>query len=119
MNDDLVAVLKELTRRRGLTPSQLAADMGVSPASVSRWLSGKQKPSFESCLKLAAYTDIPLERILSIVGHLLTLVDRKFAEWPDFREYAKVKYPRELDDDLITLIEDLIERRRRRNASNR
>jgi len=30
---------------------------------------------------------------------------------PDFREYGLQKYP-ELDEDLITTIEDLIERRR-------
>jgi len=31
---------------------------------------------------------------------------------PEFREYARQKYPTELDEDLITMIEDLIERRR-------
>jgi len=31
---------------------------------------------------------------------------------PEFREYARQKYPNELDEDLITMIEDLIERRR-------
>jgi len=30
---------------------------------------------------------------------------------PEFRQYARQKYP-ELDEDLITMIEDLIERRR-------
>jgi len=35
---------------------------------------------------------------------------------PDFREYVKRKYPRELDDDLVTIIEDLIERRRGKNG---
>jgi hypothetical protein len=32
--------------------------------------------------------------------------------WPEFREYASKKYAEELDEDLITVIEDLIERRR-------
>ena len=31
---------------------------------------------------------------------------------PEFREYALQKHPNELDEDLITMIEDLIERRR-------
>ena len=31
---------------------------------------------------------------------------------PEFREYARQKYPDELDEDLITMIEDLIECRR-------
>ena len=35
-------------------------------------------------------------------------------EWPEFRDYALLKYPHELDEDLITMIEDLIERRRQK-----
>ncbi|GAI54917.1 unnamed protein product, partial [marine sediment metagenome] len=34
-------------------------------------------------------------------------------ELPEFREYAERKYP-ELDEDLITMIEDLIEREKQR-----
>ncbi len=34
------------------------------------------------------------------------------SKWPGFREYAYQKYPNELNEDLITMIEDLIERRR-------
>ncbi len=39
-------------------------------------------------------------------------------KWPEFREYARQKYP-ELDEDLITMIEDLIERRRAKRNSRR
>lgn len=49
-----------------------------------------------------------------MAGHLPPLPDRGPVEWPEFREYAKRKYAAELDEDLITMIEDLIERRRRR-----
>lgn len=97
-------------------PSQFAADVGVSHTSVSRWLSGKDKPSFTSCVKLANYTRVPLQRVLHIVGHLIPVEEKAAGELPDFREYVKRKYPRELDDDLVTLIEDLIERRRERNG---
>ena len=38
---------------------------------------------------------------------------------PGFREYARQKYPKELDEDLITMIEDLIERRRASNRNNK
>lgn len=117
MNGELVVFLKEVMRRRHVLPSKLAADLDVSHTSVSRWLSGKQKPSFESCVKLATYAEVGLERVLSIVGRMPPLTAGSPTEWPDFREYAKKKYPRELDDDLITLIEDLIERRRGRNRS--
>jgi hypothetical protein len=40
--------------------------------------------------------------------------DSSPVEWPEFREYARKKYGKELDEDLIAMIEDLIERRRSR-----
>jgi len=95
-------------------PSQLAADLGVSHATVGRWLSNDDVPSVQSCRKLAEYSGVPLEKILSIVGHLPRIAEREPPEWPEFREYARRKYPNELDEDLITMIEDLIERRRGR-----
>ncbi|MFC1965065.1 hypothetical protein ACFLWG_03590 [Chloroflexota bacterium] len=46
------------------------------------------------------------------IVHLSVLKNRQPAELPEFREYARQKYPDSLDDDLITMIEDLIERGR-------
>ena len=114
--EDLIAFLQDLMRRRGLLPSQLASGLGVSHATVSRWLTRDDRPSPRSCQKLAAYAGVPLERVLSLAGHLPSLPDKGPPEWPEFREYAKRKYPEELDEDLITMIEDLIERRRRRGG---
>ena len=101
-------------RRRRRLPSQLAADLGISHATASRWLSGEDVPSTRSCRKLAEYSGVPLEKVLSIVGHLPRVAEAGHAEWPEFREYALQKYPDELDEDLITMIEDLIERRRQK-----
>jgi len=53
-----------------------------------------------------------LEKILSLAGHLPQITSNKPSEYPEFRDYARQKYPGELDEDLVTLIEDLIERRR-------
>jgi len=110
-----IAYLQELMRLRGRLPSQFAADLGVSHTSVSRWLSGKDRPSLVSCVKLANYTGVPLQRVLHSVGYLIPLEETTASELPDFQEYVKRKYPQELDDDLVTLIEDLMERRRGRN----
>jgi len=101
-------------RRRKRLPSQLASDLGVSHATVSRWLSDKDIPSIKSCQKLAEYSGVPLEKIFSLAGHLPKVAEKGPPEWPEFREYARGKYPAELDDDLITMIEDLIERRRQK-----
>ena len=110
----IVSFLKEVMRRRKRLPSQLAADLGVSHATVSRWLSGEDVPNTRSCRRLADYTGVPLETVLSVVGYLPRVAEKKAPEWPEFREYASQKYPTELDEDLITMIEDLIERRRGR-----
>jgi transcriptional regulator with XRE-family HTH domain len=110
----VVSFLKEVMRRRKRLPSQLAADLGVSHATVSRWLSDKDIPNTRSCYKLAEYSGVPLEKVLSIVGHLPKIAEKTTSEWPEFREYARQKYPNELDEDLITMIEDLIERRRQK-----
>jgi len=109
-----VSFLKEVMRRRKKLPSQLAADLGVNHGTVSRWLSGVDSPNTRSCQRLAEYSGVPVEKILSIVGHLPRIAEATSSKWPEFREYARQKYPNELDDDLITMIEDLIERRRQK-----
>jgi len=114
----IVSFLKEVMRRRKRLPSQLAADLGVSHATVSRWLSGKDIPNIRSCHRLAEYSGVPLEKILSVVGHLPRVAEAVPSEWPEFREYARQKYPDELDEDLITMIEDLIERRRQKRYNS-
>ena len=111
----LVSFLQEVMRRRKRLSSQLAADLGVSHATVSRWLSGMDIPSPRSCNMLAKYSGVAVEKVLSIAGHLPKIAEKQPAEWPEFREYARRKYADELDEDLITVIEDLIERRRVRN----
>ena len=108
----IVAFLKELMRRRKRLPSQLAGALGISHTTVSRWLSGKDVPSTRSCRQLAKYSGTSLQEILSITGHLPAIMEQEPLKWPEFREYAQHKYPKELDEDLITMIEDLIERRR-------
>jgi transcriptional regulator with XRE-family HTH domain len=107
-----ISFLKEVMRRRQRKPSQLAAELGISHATVSRWLSGRDIPNTRSCQRLADYSGIPAQKVLAIVGHISRVAEKPAAEWPEFREYALNKYPAELDEDLITMIEDLIERRR-------
>ena len=115
----IAAFLKELMRRRKRLPSQMAADLGISHVTVSRWLSGEDVPSTSSCRKLAEYSGVSLQKILSIAGHMTGIMEQGPVEWPEFREYARRKYPKELDEDLIIMIEDLIERRRVRKYGQR
>jgi len=69
--------------------------------------------------KLAEYSGVPLVQVLSIVGHLPRINESAPAEWPEFREYARRKYQNELDEDVIIMIEDLIERRREKRRHGR
>ncbi|MBI2869340.1 MAG: helix-turn-helix transcriptional regulator [Chloroflexi bacterium] len=110
----IVTFLNELMRRRKRLPSQLAADLGVSHATVRRWLLGEDVPGMRSCRRLAEYSGAPLQKVLAVIGHLPDIGVRETVEWPEFREYARQKYPNELDEDVITMIEDLIERRRQK-----
>jgi transcriptional regulator with XRE-family HTH domain len=107
-----VSFLKEVLRRRKSKASKLAAELGISHATVSRWLSGRDIPNTRSCQRLADYSGMPVQKVMAVAGHMPGVAERPAAEWPEFREYAKSKYPAELDEDLITMIEDLIERRR-------
>ena len=111
---NIVSFLKEIMKRRKRLPTQLARDLGVSHPTVARWLTGEDIPSTPSCRKLADYSGVPLEKVLSIAGHLPRVAQTAPTEWPEFREYAQRKYPAELDEDTVTLIEDLIDRRRAR-----
>ncbi len=111
----IAAFLKDLLRRRRCVPSRLAADLGVSHTTVSRWLSGKSVPDTDSCRRLAEYSGVSLQAILAHAGHLPKMAELSPAEWPEFREYALRKYPGELDEDIITMIEGLIEQRRYKN----
>ena len=75
---DLLGIfLVEVMRHRKRLPSQLAADLHVSHATVGRWLSGKDTPNVRSCRKLSEYTSISLERILVITGHLPDIEQRE------------------------------------------
>ena len=113
----LTTFLNDLMRRKKLLPSQLATKLGISHVTVARWLSGGDVPSAMSCRKLAAYSGTPLHLVLSYAGHM-PATNEVASRWPEFREYARNKYPKELDEDIITMIEDLIERRRGRTSES-
>jgi transcriptional regulator with XRE-family HTH domain len=119
-NDDktpIISFLEKLMVRRKRLPSQLAKDIGVSHPTVLRWMSRVDVPSTASCRKLAEYSGVPVEEILSLSGHLPAVAQVPAADWPEFREYASRKYPNELDEDMIIMIEDLIERRREKQRT--
>ena len=99
------------SRCRGATGSAFATNAYVLPTAF-RWLSGQDKPSVVSCQRLAEYSGMPINKILSAAGYMPDIKGAAPEEWPEFRDYARLKYGNELDEDLIIMIEDLIERKR-------
>ena len=73
-----------------------------------RWRSRRKQETFTSAVESAVYVALML---------FLQNLDGE-QELPEFREYAMLKYP-EMHEDLITMIEDLIERQRQRIKSGR
>lgn len=110
----LVTFLIEVMHQQRCLPSQLANDLGVRYSTVHRWLHNKTLPNISSCRRLAEYTSLSLHTILSRIDYIPPFLHSPLNSWPEFREYASQKYPTELDDDLITLIENLIVLRRDR-----
>jgi len=106
--------LDDLQRHRGISLRRLARESGVSASTLSRWREGKQVPSPKSCKLIAEYLSVPVEHVLAMAGHLRPLHKEDPQSLPEFAEYARQKYPDDLDDDMIAMIEDLIHRRRRR-----
>lgn len=111
--------IQDILRQRGSSLRRLASDTGISPSTLSRWLSGGQKPSPQSCHKLAESLSVPVEHVLAWAGHLEPMQRADMNALPEFREYAQQKYPTELDEDVVAMIEDLIQRRRSRLNESR
>ena len=64
-----------------------------------RWRSQRTEETFDSAIESAVYAALMLF-LKSLDGN---------HDLPEFREYARVKYP-QLDEDMITMMADLIER---------
>ena len=64
--------LERAISERHASLRRVAEYVGVSPATIHNWLRKGAKPSYESCLKLAAYMQVPSQFILGLAGHDLT-----------------------------------------------
>lgn len=62
--------LQRQLERRHLTQRALATYIGVSPPTVSKWVSGDFRPDPAQCHKVAAYFHMPEEEVLRAAGHL-------------------------------------------------
>ena len=98
----------ELYKEKYSSLSQLARVMGMTTSHVSRVKTGKRGINQRFIIgAIKAFPGYDLADLFYI-----TPKGVKSPKLPDFREYARQKYPDELDEDLITMIGDLIERQR-------
>ncbi len=57
--------LQELRKEKGLTQEQLAAEMGVTRRTVSRWETGNNAPDLDILIELSDFYDVDLREILN------------------------------------------------------
>lgn len=94
---------------------KLAQAMEISTSQIYKVKQGKRSINGKFIIgTIKALPEYSLDDLFCVApeGQLVKSSNNK---WPEFREYALRKYPNELDEDLITMIEDLIERRRKRH----
>jgi len=86
----------------------LARVMGISRSQIYRVKKGERSINQKFIIGATkAFPEYKLDDLFYVAPEGVKISNK----WPEFREYALQKYP-ELDEDLITMIEDLIERRR-------
>lgn len=66
--------LQQLRKSRGLTQEELAGQLYVSRAAVSKWESGRGYPGIDSLKAIAAFFDVTVDDLLS-AGDLLTAAE--------------------------------------------
>jgi transcriptional regulator with XRE-family HTH domain len=110
-------ILRRIAQPLGFEEAELFTLADYLPQSASR-------PQRENLGRIDPYVaavlsqePVEVQRILIAILTVLKSIGKGLAEGgipsdlPEFREYARRKYPN-LDEDLITMIEDLIERQR-------
>lgn len=113
---DMKSFLTALLKRHGIKPGNLAKIIGVSHATVYRWLIGAAIPDAQSCGKLSTFSGIPLLHILYIAGHIKNdMTDGD--NLPALREYIEAKYPKVLPEEMIGAIEWMIDQKQHSKVS--
>ena len=65
----MTSPIKQLRKEKGLTQIQLAHELGVDQASISKWESGKANPTKEYEDKLAEFFGVSVDVLLGFESH--------------------------------------------------
>ena len=60
--------LRAVRKERGWSTYKMADVAGVSESIIVLWEQGKRRPSVPSCIKIAAATGTPLEKVVRMAG---------------------------------------------------
>lgn len=71
--------LQKLRKEKGLTQEELAAELFVSRAAVSKWESGRGYPGIDSLKAIASYFTVSIDTLLS-TGEALTIAEEDAAQ---------------------------------------
>ena len=113
----LSTLVFELYEGRYRSLPELARAMGISVGHIYKVRQGKRGINQKFIIgAIKAFPGYELADLFYVADESQPV--KSSNKWPEFREYARQKYPNELDENLITMVEDLIERRRAKRQND-
>lgn len=121
--------LETILKMENITQEELAKKLNVSQATISRWISGKTKPTFENIIELRKIFDLSYDLIFdclteqklklnNLLEGLLTFKYEDFKEalidtlFIFYKQIEIIKYEKGKtdfkDDELIKIIENFL-----------
>ncbi len=80
MELNLAANIREMRKARGITQTELAHSLSVTPQSVSRWETGQAYPDVVLLPKIAKYFDVSLDELMLGLESSLTIYKKELNE---------------------------------------
>ena len=68
-SEDLGAWMRRQLARREWNAAELARRSGIGSGRISEWMTGKNRPNPESCLRLADVFNVDPDIVLTLAGH--------------------------------------------------
>ena len=72
--------LKVLINNRGMNQADMAAELGMSTAALSRYLNGVRSPDLEYVIKIANYFGISVDWLLGLTGERYNVMPANLQE---------------------------------------
>jgi len=96
-----------LFNRLNVKPSRFAKEIGVSHATVRRWLTCDDIPNANSCSKIAGWSGYPLMHVLQAAGYISD--NGNGSKLPPIREYLLEKYSDVCSEEFARFIEGTLD----------